>query len=91
VAEAHTGEKGDAFMALVRPMWKQHPSNADILSLKRKELQESHHVSLCAPLLVTSILLPYLYLYLVWLIYFHIDKIHLSCISREFSFVLSLN
>src|SRR4051794_30494425 len=51
-----TGEYGEAFVALVRLFWQPHPSNIDTFPLKRKELHESHHVSLCAPLLVTSIL-----------------------------------
>jgi hypothetical protein len=43
-------------VALVRPLWRPHPSNVDVLSLKRKELRESSLVSLRAPLSVTSIL-----------------------------------
>jgi hypothetical protein len=33
---------GLAFVALVRPLWKPHLSNIDVLPLKRKELRESH-------------------------------------------------
>jgi hypothetical protein len=33
---------GRAFVALVRPLWQPHPSNIDVLPLKRKELPESH-------------------------------------------------
>jgi hypothetical protein len=33
---------GWAFVALVRPLCQPHPSNVDILPLKRKELRKSH-------------------------------------------------